>query len=51
MLSRYTYTWVEIVIAKLRKHKLPGSNQILVELIQAGGEICSQNLNFGNEWL
>jgi hypothetical protein len=30
---------VEIVIAKLEKYKLPGSDQILAELIQAGGEI------------
>jgi hypothetical protein len=30
---------VEIVIAKLRKYKSPGSDQILTELIQAGGEI------------
>jgi hypothetical protein len=30
---------VEIAIAKLKKYKLPGSDQILIELIQAGGEI------------
>jgi hypothetical protein len=30
---------VEIAIAKLKKHTLPGSEQILAELIQAGGEI------------
>jgi hypothetical protein len=30
---------VEIAIAKLKKYKLPGSDQILAELIQAGGEI------------
>jgi hypothetical protein len=29
---------VEIAIAKFEKHKLPGSGQILAELIQAGGE-------------
>jgi hypothetical protein len=29
---------VEIVIAKMKKYKTPGSDQILVELIQAGGE-------------
>jgi hypothetical protein len=28
---------VEIAIAKLKKYKLPGSDQILAELIQAGG--------------
>jgi hypothetical protein len=28
----------EIAIAKLKKYKLPGNDQILVELIQAGGE-------------
>jgi hypothetical protein len=30
---------VEIVIAKLRKYKWAGSDEILAELIQAGGEI------------
>jgi hypothetical protein len=30
---------VEISIAKLKKYKSPGSDQILAELIQAGGEI------------
>jgi hypothetical protein len=30
---------VEIVIAKLKKYKLPGSYQIPAEVIQAGGEI------------
>jgi hypothetical protein len=29
---------VEIVIAKLKKYKSPGSDEILAELIQAGGE-------------
>jgi hypothetical protein len=30
---------VEIAIATLKKYKSPGSDQILIELIQAGGEI------------
>jgi hypothetical protein len=30
---------LEIAIAKLKKYKSPGSNQILAELIKAGGEI------------
>jgi hypothetical protein len=30
---------VEIAIAKLKKYKLPGSDQILAELIQARGKI------------
>jgi hypothetical protein len=30
---------VEIVVAKLKKYKSPGSDQISAELIQAGGEI------------
>jgi hypothetical protein len=30
---------VEIAIAKLKKHKSPGSDQIPAQLIQAGGEI------------
>jgi hypothetical protein len=29
---------VEIGIAKLKRYKLPGSDQILAEVIQAGGE-------------
>jgi hypothetical protein len=29
---------VEIATAKLKKYKSPGSDQILAELIQAGGE-------------
>jgi hypothetical protein len=33
---------VEIAIAKLKKYKSPGSNQILAELIQAGGEILQK---------
>jgi hypothetical protein len=30
---------VEIAIARLRKYKSPGSDEILAELIQAGGKI------------
>jgi hypothetical protein len=30
---------VEIAIAKLKRYKLPGSDEIPAELIQAGGEI------------
>jgi hypothetical protein len=30
---------VEIAIAKLKKYKFPGSDQIPAELIQAGGKI------------
>jgi hypothetical protein len=37
MLGRSTE--VEIAIAKLKKYKSPGSDQIPTELIQAGGEI------------
>jgi hypothetical protein len=37
---------VEITILKLRKYKSPGSDQILAELIQAGGEIlCLRSTN------
>jgi hypothetical protein len=35
---------VEIAIAKLKKYKSPGSNEIPAELIQAGGEISEQQL-------
>jgi hypothetical protein len=30
---------VDIAIAELKRYKLPGSDEILAELIQAGGEI------------
>jgi hypothetical protein len=34
---------VEIAIAKFKRYKSPGSNEIPAELIQAGGEIlCSK---------
>jgi hypothetical protein len=36
---------VEISIAKLKKYKLPGSNQILAELIQAGGETLRSEIH------
>jgi hypothetical protein len=36
---------VEIAIAKLRKYKSPGSDQILGELIQAGGEILLSEIH------
>jgi hypothetical protein len=40
---------VEIAIAKLKKYKLPGSDEILAEPIQAGGEILlSVNHNLIN---
>jgi hypothetical protein len=31
---------VEMSIAKLKKYKSSGSDQILAELYQAGGEVC-----------
>jgi hypothetical protein len=31
---------VEVVIRKLKRYKLPGSDQIPAELIQAGGKYC-----------
>jgi hypothetical protein len=36
---------VEIAIAKLKKYKSPGSNQIPAELIQAGGEILLSEIH------
>jgi hypothetical protein len=36
---------VEIVIAKLKKYKSPGSDEILAELIQAGGEILLSEIH------
>jgi hypothetical protein len=36
---------VEIAIAKLKKYKLLGSDQILAELIQAGGETLQSEIH------
>jgi hypothetical protein len=36
---------VEIAFAKFKKYKSPGSDQILVELIQAGGEILLSEIH------
>jgi hypothetical protein len=36
---------VEVAIAKLKKYKSPGSDQIPVELIQAGGEILLSEIH------
>jgi hypothetical protein len=36
---------VEIVNAKLQKYKSPGSDRILAELIQAGGEILLSGIH------
>jgi hypothetical protein len=36
---------VKIAIAKLKKYKLPGSDQIPAELIQAGGEILLSEIH------
>jgi hypothetical protein len=36
---------VEIAIAKLKRYKLPGSDQILAELFQAAGEILSSKIH------
>jgi hypothetical protein len=36
---------VEIAIAKLKKYKSPGSDQIPAELIQAGGEILQSAIH------
>jgi hypothetical protein len=36
---------VEIAIAKLKRYKSPGSDQIKAELIQAGGEILCSNIH------
>jgi hypothetical protein len=36
---------VETAIAKLKKYKSPGSDQILAEMIQGGGEYCLRSTN------
>jgi hypothetical protein len=38
LVSDPSHLEVEIAIAKLKKYELPGSDQILADLIQAGGE-------------
>jgi hypothetical protein len=35
---------VEIAIAKLKRYKLPGSDEIPAELIQAGGQILRSKI-------
>jgi hypothetical protein len=37
---------VEIAIAKLKKYKTPGSDQIPTKLIQAGGEILLSAIHY-----
>jgi hypothetical protein len=41
---------VEIAIAKLKKHKSPGTGEILAELIQAGGEISVIHKFINSVW-
>jgi hypothetical protein len=41
----HSHLAVEIAIAKLKKYKFPGSDQILAELIQATGEILHKVIN------
>jgi hypothetical protein len=36
---------VEIAIAKLKRYKLPGSDQIPAEVIQAGGKTLSSEIH------
>jgi hypothetical protein len=36
---------VDIAIAQLKMHKTPGSDQILAELIQAGGETLQSEIH------
>jgi hypothetical protein len=40
-----SYLEVSIAIAELKKYKSPGSDQILAELIQAGGEILLSQIH------
>jgi hypothetical protein len=40
---------VEIAIARLKRYKLPCSDQILTKLIQAGGEILDSEIHNKNE--
>jgi hypothetical protein len=43
--SYWMYMVHEIAIAKLKRYKLPGSDQILAELIPTGGEIRRSEIN------
>jgi hypothetical protein len=45
LVPRPSHLEVEIAIAKLGKHTLPGSNQIPVELTQAGGDTSLRSIN------
>jgi hypothetical protein len=44
-MSHHNSFEVEIAIAKLKKYKLSGSDQIPVELIQAGGETVESQIH------
>jgi hypothetical protein len=41
---------VEIAIAKLKKYKSPGTDEILAELIQPGGETLLSKIHKINNW-
>jgi hypothetical protein len=45
LLLSVTEMGVEIAIVKLKRYKSPGSDQILTELIQAGGEILHSKIH------
>jgi hypothetical protein len=45
LVSCHSRLEVEIAIAKLKKYKSPGSDQILAELIQAGGEMLLSGIH------
>jgi translation initiation factor 2B subunit (eIF-2B alpha/beta/delta family) len=45
VVSDPTHVEVEIAVSKLKKYKSTGSDQISVELLQAGGEILQSEIH------
>jgi hypothetical protein len=46
-----SYFEIEIVIAKVKRYKSPGSYQIPAELFHAGGEILGSNIHKGINYI
>jgi hypothetical protein len=45
-INTWSYTFeVQIAVAKLKKYKSPGNDQVPAELIQAGGEIFTNSFS------
>jgi hypothetical protein len=45
LIPHLSHLKVEIAIAKLKKYKLPGSDEIVAEMIQTGGETLVSDIH------